>query len=343
MFDQSFHDDPMGELRFLVTGGAGFIGSNICQYLLQHGAGEVRVLDNLSEGKLENIQPWLDRPNFKFIEGDITCPETCVKACQGIDFVSHQAALGSVPRSIETPLATNAANVSGFLNMMTAAKDTGVKRFVYASSSSVYGDSPTLPKQEQQIGEPLSPYAVSKLVDEIYAKVFARNYGIEAIGLRYFNVFGPRQKPDGPYAAVIPLFMDALLRNRAPLINGDGEQSRDFTFVVNAVEANVRALFTTVPGACDRVYNIAFGQRRTVNQLFNRLRELTGSDIEAIYQDPRPGDVRDSLADVSLAKKYLCYDPQYDIDSGLAITFDWFRQRWSEPGDLVQNDSRSSS
>ena len=339
MFDQSVHLVPLGEFRFLVTGGAGFIGSNICEYLLQHGAGEVRVLDNLSEGKLENIQDWLDRPNFKFIQGDITCPDNCREACENIDFVSHQAALGSVPRSIDTPLVTNAANVTGFLNILTAAKDSGVRRFVYASSSSVYGDSLQLPKQEHLIGQPLSPYAASKLVDEIYAKVFARNYGIDVIGLRYFNVFGPRQKPDGPYAAVIPLFMDALLHNRSPLINGDGQQSRDFTFVANAVEANIRAMTTTNSDACDRVYNIAFGQRRSVNQLFQTLRKLVGSNLEPVYRDPRPGDVRDSLADISLAKAYLGYDPQFDIDSGLAITFDWFRRRFSAASQLVQNNA----
>jgi UDP-N-acetylglucosamine 4-epimerase len=328
MYETPFQSGSLADLRFLVTGGAGFIGSNLCEYLLQHGAGEVRVLDNLCEGKLENIQPWLDRKNFTFIEGDITCEATCRQACAGIDYVSHQAALGSVPRSIETPLKTNAANVTGFLNMLTAAKDAKVKRFVYASSSSVYGDSLILPKQEPQIGNPLSPYAVSKWVDEIYAGVFGRTYGIETIGLRYFNVFGPRQKPDGPYAAVIPLFMDALLQNRPPMINGDGEQSRDFTFVVNAVEANIRSMFTAVPNAAGRVYNVAFGQRRTVNQLFETLKGITGSTLQAVHREPRSGDIRDSLADISLAQQYLGYDPQFDIDRGLEITFDWFRRRF---------------
>ena len=222
-------------MRILITGGAGFIGSNIVTYLMKYGAGKVRVLDNLSEGRIENIQPFMDEPNFEFIKGDITDVSTCNRACNGVDYISHQAALGSVPRSLETPLLTNAANVTGFLNMLTAAKDANVKRFVYASSSSVYGDSLKLPKVEEHIGEPLSPYAASKFVNEVYAGVYALNYGIEVIGLRYFNIFGPNQKPDGAYAAVIPLFMDALLKNESPYINGDGEQSRDFTFVENAV------------------------------------------------------------------------------------------------------------
>jgi len=327
MYEKSFHPRPLVDQRFLVTGGAGFIGSHLCEYLLQHGARLVRVLDNLSEGKRENIAPWLDRDDFEFIEGDITEAETCQQACRDIDYVSHQAALGSVPRSIKTPLLTNAANVTGFLNLLTAAKDAGVRRFVYASSSSVYGDSRELPKQESRIGTPLSPYAASKRTNEVYAAAFAHAYGIETIGLRYFNVFGPRQKPDGPYAAVIPLFIDALQQNRPPLINGDGEQSRDFTFVANAVEANIRALFTEVPGATNQVYNVAFGQRRSINQLFEALRDMTGCDVEAVHRDPRPGDVRDSLADISRAAKYLGYAPSYDIDAGLKVTLAWFRQR----------------
>lgn len=312
-----------------MTGGAGFIGSNIVEYLVHHGAGKIRILDNLSEGKITNIEPFLGLDQVEFVEGDISDENTCKEVCKGIDYISHQAALGSVPRSIATPLITNNANVTGFLNMITAAKDAGVKRFVYASSSSVYGDHPTLPKVEAQIGNPLSPYAVSKYVNELYSQVFAYNYGLETVGLRYFNVFGPRQKPDGPYAAVIPLFMDALLKGEAPKINGDGEQSRDFTFVVNAVEANIRGLFSQIEGASGKVYNIAFGERRTVNQLFNILKELSGSDIEAIHGDPRPGDVRHSLADISEANNFLGYQPQYDIDLGLKVTFDWFKGAFS--------------
>lgn len=324
MYRASYTGESLSRYRFLVTGGAGFIGSGICEYLLQHDAGEVCVLDNLSEGKLENINPWLSRPNFRFIEGDITCEQTCLDACRGMDYVSHQAALGSVPRSIRTPLVTNAANVTGFLNMLTAAKDSGVRRFVYASSSSVYGDSPVLPKREDQTGKPLSPYAVTKLVDEIYADVFHRVYGVEAIGLRYFNVFGPRQKPDGPYAAVIPLFMAALLENRPPAINGDGEQSRDFTFVANAVEANIRAMFTPVREACGRVFNVACGDRYSINQLYRFLAELAGGGLRPEYREERAGDIRDSLADISASRKLLGYDPKWNFREGLKSTWEWF-------------------
>ncbi len=333
MYEQIFHTGDIGNRTFLITGGAGFIGSNIVEYLMKNGAGKVRVVDNLSEGKLENIQPYLDEPNFEFIEGSITEIDTCVKACEGVDFVSHQAALGSVPRSLETPLLTNAANVTGFLNMLTAAKDAKVSRFVYASSSSVYGDSLKLPKEEEHIGDPLSPYAASKFVNEVYAGVYALNYGIEIIGLRYFNIFGPRQKPDGPYAAVIPLFMDALLKNESPYINGDGEQSRDFTFVENAVQANIRAMFTEVSGATGKVYNIAFGQRTTINELFYKIQSQVGVDIEPTYRDPRQGDVQDSLADISKAKAYLKYDPSADIGSGLKVTFDWFKENFRKIAD----------
>ncbi|MGB1317449.1 MAG: NAD-dependent epimerase/dehydratase family protein, partial [Flavobacteriales bacterium] len=222
MYNSPFHSVDISNATFLITGGAGFVGSNIARYLMEYGAGKVRVLDNLSEGKLRNIEPFLDKANFEFINGDITDSETCRKACEGVDYITHQAALGSVPRSLATPLLTNDANVTGFLNMLTAAKDANVKRFVYASSSSVYGDSQKLPKVEEHIGDPLSPYAASKFVNEVYAGVYALNYGIEVVGLRYFNIFGPNQKPDGPYAAVIPLFMDALLKGESPFINGDG-------------------------------------------------------------------------------------------------------------------------
>ena len=325
LYEKDFHQTDISNLSFLITGGAGFIGSNIVEYLVQHGAGKIRILDNLSEGKRENIEPFLSLDSVEFVEADISDFQTCKDACKGMDYVDHQAALGSVPRSIATPTITNNANVTGFLNMITAAKDAGVKRFVYASSSSVYGDHPTLPKVEANIGNPLSPYAVTKYVNELYSSVFGVNYGFETVGLRYFNVFGPRQKPDGPYAAVIPLFMDALIKGEAPKINGDGEQSRDFTFVVNAVEANIRGMFSKVEGATGKVYNIAFGERRTINQLFDILKSLSGSDIEAIYRDSRTGDVRHSLADISQATKLLGYQPEYDIDRGLDITFDWFK------------------
>ncbi|MCF8255934.1 MAG: SDR family oxidoreductase [Flavobacteriales bacterium] len=322
------HKNDISDLAFLVTGGAGFIGSNIVGYLIRNGVGKVRVLDNLSEGRIQNIQPFLRLPNFEFVEGDITDTETCMKACRGVHYVSHQAALGSVPRSIDTPLKTNAANVTGFLNMLTAAKDSGVKRFVYASSSSVYGDSIRLPKVEEHIGSPLSPYAASKFVNEVYAGVYALNYGMEVIGLRYFNIFGPNQKPDGPYAAVIPLFMDALLKGRSPYINGDGEQSRDFTYVDNAIQANIRALLTDVRGATGQVYNIACGERFTVNELFHTIRELVGSDVQPTYREERKGDVRDSLADISKARAYLGYEPNVKLKEGMAVTLQWFKENY---------------
>lgn len=328
MYATLFHTNDISKSSFLITGGAGFVGSNIAEYLMNYGAGLVRVLDNLSEGRIENIQPFLDKPNFEFINGNIADSETCQKACEGIDYVTHQAALGSVPRSLATPLLTNEANVTGFLNMLTAAKDAKVKRFVYASSSSVYGDSLKLPKVEEHIGDPLSPYAASKFVNEVYAGVYALNYGIEVVGLRYFNIFGPNQKPDGPYAAVIPLFMDALLKGKSPFINGDGEQSRDFTFVENAVQANIRGMFSQVPGATGKVYNIAFGQRTTVNQLYFDLKDLVGSDVNPTYREPRKGDVQDSLADISKAKAYLGYNPQVNIKDGLNVTLKWFSENF---------------
>jgi UDP-N-acetylglucosamine 4-epimerase len=313
---------------FLITGGAGFVGSNIAAYLMKYGAGKVKVLDNLCEGRIENIQPFIGKPNFEFINGDISDSETCRKACEGVDYITHQAALGSVPRSLATPLMTNEANVTGFLNMLTAAKDAKVKRFVYASSSSVYGDSLKLPKVEEHIGAPLSPYAASKFVNEVYAGVYALNYGIEVVGLRYFNIFGPNQKPDGPYAAVIPLFMDALLKGESPYINGDGEQSRDFTFVENAVQANIRAMFSQIPGATGRVYNIAFGERTTINELYFTLKDLVGSDVNPTYREARKGDVQDSLADISKAQAYLGYDPKVSIREGLELTLAWFAKNF---------------
>ncbi len=328
MYSTAFHSRDLDGLRFLVTGGAGFIGSHIAEYLLDQGAGHVRVLDNLSEGKLENIAPWLGLDRFSFVEGDITRPEDCARACEGIDLVSHQAALGSVPRSIRDPVASHAANVTGFLNLLVAARDAGIRRLVYASSSSVYGDSPVLPKTEDSLGRPLSPYAATKLINEVYADVFSRNYPLETVGLRYFNVFGPRQKPDGPYAAVIPLFMDAILRGQAPRIHGDGDQSRDFTFVANAVEANIRGLLATNPAAVGRVYNVAFGERATVNDVWRELKSLTGSTVEPEHVPPRAGDVRDSLADISAARELLGYTPSVSFREGLGITFDWFRQHF---------------
>ncbi len=325
MYSTAFHKQSLSDYSFLVTGGAGFIGSNIVEYLLKYGARKVRVLDNLSNGFRHNIEAWKGNPALEFIEGDITDFNSCRMACEGIHFVSHQAALGSVPRSIEFPLHTHAANATGFLHMLVAARDAGVQRFVYASSSSVYGDLQTSPKQEEKTGRPLSPYAVSKLTNELYAGVFAIHYDMKIIGLRYFNVFGPRQDPNGPYAAAIPLFMDALLQSKPAYINGTGNQTRDFTFVENAVQANIRALFSNHPGALNKVYNVAVGESVSVNQLFNLLKEFTGSSMNPIYREERKGDVKNSLADISLAIEMLEYQPQVKVREGLEVTLNWFK------------------
>lgn len=324
MYIKPFHENDISKNSFLVTGGAGFIGSNIVEYLIKYNAGKVVVLDNLSNGYLKNIQQFIGLPNFEFIEGDITDFETCVKCVNNVDYVLHQAALGSVPRSIENPIATHTANATGFLNILTAAKNSHIKRVVFASSSSVYGDSKELPKVEENIGNQLSPYAVSKRTKELYANVFALTYGLDVVGLRYFNVFGPKQSPNGPYAAAIPLFMDAILKNESPFINGNGEQSRDFTFVENVVQANIRALFTDkeVKG---KVLNVAFGGRTTINDLFYMIRAAVGNTVEPIYRDDRKGDVKDSLANISLAKELFNYNPDFSIEDGLRITIDWFK------------------
>lgn len=329
MYKKEFHNQDISRLTFLVTGGAGFIGSNIVEYLLKYGAGKVVVLDNYSTGFKENIAPFLNHDNFKMIEGDITDIETCKNACKSADYVLHQAALGSVPRSINNPLATNQANVTGFLNMLVAAKENKAKRFVYASSSSVYGDSPLLPKIEDKVGSPLSPYAVSKKVDELYANVFALNYNMSVVGLRYFNIFGPRQSPDGPYAAAIPLFIFAVLNDESPFINGDGEQSRDFTFVENAVEANIKALFAPITDYKDCIFNIAAEKQTTVNQLFHIIRDAANkTGIKPKYREKRPGDVLHSLADISKAKDILGYNPKVDINKGIEITLQWFKEKY---------------
>ena len=320
-----FHTNDLSKYSFLITGGSGFIGSNIVEYLINNNARHVRVLDNLLTSSRINIEKFLDHPNFEFIEGDIRDIETCHRACKAIDFVSHQAALGSVPRSVKDPIATHSINATGFLNMLVAARDAQVKQFVYASSSSVYGDHPVLPKVEAETGNPLSPYAVSKKTNELYANVFASTYGMKIIGLRYFNVFGPNQSPAGAYAAVIPLFMQAVLDHKAPMIDGDGEQTRDFTYVENAVQANIRAMFTKNSAALNQVYNVAVGERISVNQLFAMIAQLVNSDLKPIHRQTRPGDIRDSLADISKAKNLLEYQPEIKAAEGLKYTFEWFR------------------
>ena len=293
-------------------------------YLLQNNAKKVRVVDNLATGFMKNLEPFQNNPSFEFLEGDIRNLETCKKAMEGIDFVSHQAALGSVPRSINDPITSNEVNVTGFLNMLVAQKESeSVKRLVYAASSSTYGDSKNLPKVEDTIGKPLSPYAVTKLVNELYADVFFKTYGTQTIGLRYFNVFGPNQSPTGAYAAVIPLFMQALKDEKTPTINGDGEQTRDFTFVQNAVQANVRAFFAKEE-AINEVFNVAFGERISLNTLWEDLKNISGKEVKANYGPPRKGDVRDSLANIDKARKLLGYDPLFSVKDGLKLTWEKF-------------------
>jgi UDP-N-acetylglucosamine 4-epimerase len=325
LYQTAYHSEDISNYSFLITGGAGFIGSHIAQYLLKFGAHKVRVLDNFITGRKENVTLFENDPAYEFMEGDITDLENCRAACEGIDFVLHQAALGSVPRSVANPIPTNEHNVDGFLNMLIAARDANVKRFVFASSSSVYGDEPNLPKIENRIGNPLSPYAVTKYANELYAKVFYTNYGFETVGLRYFNIFGPRQDPNGQYAAVIPIFVDKILKKETVFINGDGEQTRDFTFVENAVQANIKAAFTAHTEALGTVFNIAFSESYTVNQLYFSIQKLLGSDHMPTYREPRQGDIQNSLADISKAKRLLDYKPLFSFGDGLKITVDFFR------------------
>ena len=325
MFDKPFHKADLSSLSFLITGGGGFVGSNLVSYLLKHGAKKVRVIDNFANSDKANSNAFLQHDNYELLEGDITNYDDCLKATDGIDFVSHQAALGSVPRSLKNPMATNEANVAGFVNMASAARESAVKRMVFASSSSVYGDSKELPKIESKIGKPLSPYAVSKYTNELYGKVFYDSYGQELIGLRYFNVFGPRQSPKGAYAAVIPLFIQALKENRSPFINGDGSQTRDFTFVENAVQANIKALFTEKRGALGEMFNVAVGERYSLMDLFSFLKEIMNSDIEATHREERAGDIHDSLADISKGRELLGYNPEVKFKQGLEKTVAWFK------------------
>jgi UDP-N-acetylglucosamine 4-epimerase len=366
LYNTPYHTTDLSKFKFLVTGGAGFIGSNIVEYLIKYNAGHVRVLDNLSNGYFENIKDFMGLPNFEFILGDIRNFETCKKAMEGMDFVSHQAALGSVPRSISDPLTSNEVNVSGFLNILTAVKDApNIKRMVYAASSSTYGDSAALPKVEGKEGNPLSPYAVTKLVNELYADVYSKAYGLNTIGLRYFNVFGPKQNPNNPYAAVIPIFCKAFIEGKQPTINGDGLTSRDFTFVENAVQANIRAMLFGIETENDledvklgglaessfevgrfgglennetnpqthkpsnlykhEVLNMACGDQVTLNEMITMLNQLSGQQIAPIYGPERKGDVKHSKASIDKISTFLNYEPQFRFQKGLEIVFEWYK------------------
>jgi len=313
----------------LITGGAGFIGSNLCEYFLQKGY-RVTCLDNFATGHRYNIAPFLSNNNFTLLEGDIRDLETCKKAVNGVDYVLHQAALGSVPRSINDPITSNEVNVSGFLNMLIASRDAGVKRFVYAASSSTYGDSESLPKVEETIGKPLSPYAITKYVNELYADIFAKTYGLETIGLRYFNVFGRRQDPNGAYAAVIPKFVLQLVKHESPIINGDGNYSRDFTYIDNVIQMNELAMTTENPEALNTVYNTAFGDRTTLNDMVHYLKVYLSefdpaiADVAVVHGPNRLGDIPHSLASIDKARKLLNYNPEFSFQQGLKAAVAWY-------------------
>lgn len=314
--------------KILVTGGAGFIGSNLCEYLLENN-NQVICLDNFATGKRENIQPFLANSNFTLIEGDIRNLDDCMKATTGVDYVLHQAALGSVPRSIKDPITSNEVNVSGFLNMLIASRDNSVKRFVYAASSSTYGDSKALPKVEENIGRPLSPYAITKYVNELYANIFSDTYGLETIGLRYFNVFGRKQDPNGAYAAVIPKFVSQFMKHESPTINGDGMYSRDFTYIDNVIQANILSLLAAKE-ATNQVYNVAYGDRNTLNDLVGYLKDYLSEfdpkikNIEVQHGPNRAGDIPHSHASVDKAKRLLGYDPQFSLQEGLKEAVKWY-------------------
>jgi UDP-N-acetylglucosamine 4-epimerase len=315
--------------KILVTGGAGFIGSNLCEELLRSG-NRVVCLDNFATGKRKNIEQFLKNINFTLIDGDIRKLEDCIKATKDVDYVLHQAALGSVPRSIKDPITSNDVNVSGFLNMLVAARDNGVKRFVFAASSSTYGDSESMPKVEDIIGKPLSPYAITKYVNELYADIFSKTYGLETIGLRYFNVFGRKQDPNGAYAAVIPKFVSQLIKGESPVINGDGNFSRDFTYIDNVIQANLLSLVTTNKKAINTIYNVAYGDRNTLNDLIGYIKEYLSdfdskiSNVEVIYGPNRVGDVPHSHASVEKAKELLNYNPQFNLQKGLKKAIKWY-------------------
>jgi len=325
-------------MNVLVTGGAGFIGSNLVSALLKKDNVKlVRVLDNFATGHKHNLSSFMDDDKFELHEGDIRDYEVCNKACQSIDVISHQAALGSVPRSIKDPVTTNAVNVDGTLNMQYAAVQNNVKRFVFAASSSTYGDSVGLPKVEDKIGRPLSPYAITKYVNELYADIFSASYDLDYVGLRYFNVFGPQQDPNGAYAAVIPIFFKAAINNTDPTINGDGSISRDFTYVSNAVNANILALFTDNKAALNNIYNVACGQKTSLTELWGMIKELSGTTANASYGPPRNGDILHSLADISKIKNHLYYKVEYNISEGLQKAFAWYRANL-----LIENNKTSA-
>ena len=313
----------------LITGGAGFIGSNLSEYFLELGH-KVICLDNFATGHRHNLKDFIENPNYKLIEGDIRNIADCILAVEGVDYVLHQAALGSVPRSINDPITTNDVNVSGFLNMLVASRDAKVKRFIYAASSSTYGDSQGLPKVEDVIGKPLSPYAITKYVNELYAEIFSRTYGIETIGLRYFNVFGRKQDPNGAYAAVIPKFVMQLMKHESPVINGDGNYSRDFTYIDNVIQMNELAMISQNPEAVNTVYNTAYGDRNTLNDLMGYLKEYLAefdskiADVEIIYGANRAGDIPHSLASIDKAKRVLGYDPKFSLQEGLKEAVSWY-------------------
>ena len=321
-------DVKLSGKKILVTGGAGFIGSNLCESLLQLN-NKVVCLDNFATGKRENITMFLDNPNFTLIEGDIRNLQDCMLATNEVDYVLHQAALGSVPRSIKDPITSNEVNVGGFLNMLVASRDHGVKRFIYAASSSTYGDSESMPKVEEMIGKPLSPYAVTKYVNELYAEIFSTTYGLETIGLRYFNVFGKKQDPNGAYAAVIPKFISQLIQLKSPVINGDGSYSRDFTYIDNVIQANLLSM-TAAQNAVNTVYNVAFGDRNTLNDLMRYLKELLSvynpaiEDVAVVYGAKRTGDIPHSHASIAKAQKALQYHPQYSLQQGLKEAIQWY-------------------
>lgn len=318
-----------GKMTVLITGGAGFIGSNLCEYFLKKEY-KVVCLDNFATGHRHNLKDCIDNPNFKLIEGDIREAVDCATAVKGVDYVLHQAALGSVPRSINDPVTTNDVNVSGFLNMLVASREAKVKRFIYAASSSTYGDSVGLPKVEEVIGKPLSPYAITKYVNELYAEIFSKTYGLETIGLRYFNVFGRKQDPQGAYAAVIPKFVMQLMQHESPKINGDGNFSRDFTYIDNVIQMNELAMTTLNPLAVNTVYNTAYGDRNTLNNLVSYLKEYLSkydaeiANIEIEYGPNRAGDIPHSLASIDKAKELLGYDPQYSLQEGLQEAVEWY-------------------